>query len=336
MLISRKNVFILFAISLLAILSLSACGGIIAPRETPTPTATAVPPTPTTPPAEIVWVNTLSTPNDGVATVINDFAGQNSLQVRSLTALTNADITAGTKVIVIAGTGVDAASLATAFPAVQFILLGSANSANLSNISTIQVNPYDEAFMAGYLTELVAWDWRGAGLVTGDDPQGYADAFENGGRFLCGTCAPYYAPIQQFPLFAFETAGSPATQWLTDADNLNQYWLSTVFISPSAVSSDVIASLASRTYTTATTFISTTAAPQDGSVKWSALLDADYAGPLKSMLPQVLSDQGNLKEDAQITLTSVDSELVSPGRLDLFNKTAADLSAGLISPTTPQ
>ena len=336
--ISRNKLTIVLIISLMAVLLLSSCGssGVFAPKDTPTPTATPVPPTPTAVPGEIVWVNATGSANDSLSGIINDFAAQNSLQVRSLTALSNSDITAGTKIVVVSGTGVDTSSLASTFPKVQFVLLGGSNSGSQTNVSTINSNPNDEAFMAGYLTELIAWDWRGAGLVTGADAAGYADSFENGGRFLCGTCAPYYAPITMFPLFAFETDGSPASLWLNDANNMSQYWLSVVYISPSAVSPDVIAALASRTYTDAVTFISTTAAPQDGSVKWAALLDADYATPLKDMLPKLLTGQGGLSADAQITLTSVDTTVISQARLDLFNKTAAELSSGQVSSESVQ
>jgi hypothetical protein len=333
MLKSYKSILVLAVLSIFSILIITGCSASRTPEVTPTPAATAVPPTPTTAPAEIIWVNTQATANDAVAGVINDFAAANSLQVRSLSTLDSSNITGGTKIVVITGTGIDFNSLASAAPAVQFILLGSANSNNLSNISTIQANSADEAFMAGYLTELIAWDWRGAALLPSDDAA-YANAFENGSRFLCGSCAPYYAPIVKFPVLASEPAGSPSTTWLTDTGNLNQYWLSVAFVTPSAVSADVIASLGSRTYTNSVTFISTTAAPQDGSVAWAALLDSDFADPLKIMLPQVLSGKGNLNARAQISLTSVNSDIVSPARLDMFNKTAADLAADLINPVS--
>ena len=331
MLKSQKFTLFLTIFCFAGLLLLAGCSNNSTPQATPTPAATAVPPTPTSAPAEIVWVNTLGTANDAVAGVINDFAAANSLQVRSLATLATADITSGTKIVVIAGTGVDANALASASPAVQFILLGSANSNNLSNVSSIQANSADEAFMAGYLTELIAWDWRGEGLLPSDDAA-YGQAFENGSRFLCGSCAPYYAPIVKFPVYDSEPAGSPSTTWLNDTADLIQYWPSVVFLTPSAVSADVVTSLASRTYADSVTFISTSAAPQDGSVKWAALLDADYAAPLKTMLTQVLAGQGNLTARAQISLTSVNSDVISPARQDMFNKTAADLSANLINP----
>ena len=337
----RKKITLrLIVIGLVTVIAFTGCSAINRPpTATPTPEATPVPPTPTAAPAEILWGNAQNTANNALTKVITDFASANSLQYRTLPALTPADITSGTKIVILSTGAGDVNSLASAASTTQFILLGSANSANLSNVSSIQANPADEAFMAGYLTEIISTDWRAAGLLPSDESigSGYADAFENGARFVCGSCTPFYSPIVSFPQMASEPAGSPAGTWSADAATLSQSWLSAAFITPSAVSADVVAALNARTNNTDSVyFISTTAAPQDGSVAWVALLDTDYASTLKTLLPQVLAGQGPLNLRAQITLTSVNEDVVSPGRQDDFNRTAADLAADKIDPTSPQ
>lgn len=336
----RKKTIPLIMIGLLAAVVICGCSVINrTPTATPTAMATPVPPTPTAAPAEMVLVSTQTPANDALVKTLTDFAAANSLQFRTVSALTSADITPSTKIVVFSDAPTDLNSLASGASATQFILLGTANSANLSNVSSITANPADEAFMAGYLTELIAIDWRSAALLPSDGSigTGYADAFENGARFVCGSCTPFYSPIVSFPQMASEPANSPSTTWTADAGTLALKWLSAAFITPSAVSADVTSTLTSRTSNTGSVyFISTTAAPQDGSVAWVALLDTDYSSTLKTILPQVLAGKGNLNARAQITLTSVNADVVTPGKQNDFNTTAADLAADEINPSSVQ
>jgi hypothetical protein len=78
----------------------------------------------------------------------------------------------------------------------------------MSNLSVITTQAQDLAFMGGYLTTLIAEDWRSSGLIPNDTGLGldYKDAFENGARYLCGLCVPYWAPLLYFPVVVEATA----------------------------------------------------------------------------------------------------------------------------------
>jgi hypothetical protein len=247
-------------------------------------------------------------------------------------------MTSGTKIVVVATAQTDVNSLPSGNPAAQFILLGSSNP-GISNVSTIQAKPEDEAFMAGYLTMLIAQDWRAGALLTSDGAAGsaYADDFSNGSQFVCGKCNPFYSPIVAFPVTASEPAASASGTWAADAAALSQNWLSSVFITPSAASADVITAVSSHTVNSdGVYYLSTTGAPQDGSIPWAALLTTDYSAGLNQLLPQALKGQGNLTIRAQIGLTAINADIVTPAKQALFNQTAADLAADLIIPTTVQ
>ncbi|MHC1740329.1 MAG: hypothetical protein AB9897_04380 [Anaerolineaceae bacterium] len=335
----KINPFLMF-ISILMILAMVGCTSANqTPTATATPSATAIPPTPTPSPAELIWVNPQSTSADAVSQTINEFASANALQVRKLTAVTSADINSGTKIVVMSGVPADLTSLAAAAPAAQWIVLGNDVPTGINNISSIQSKPEDEAFMAGYLTMLISQDWRAGALLTSDGPIGsaYVDDFANGSKFVCGQCNPFYSPIVSFPVIAAEPAASPSTTWTADADRLSQNWLSAAYITPSAALPEVLAAISARTINIDTVnFISTTAAPNDGQIPWVALLDVDYASALKTLLPQVLLGQGNLTARAQITLTNINEDIITPGKQTLFNQTAAALAADQILPSTVQ
>jgi hypothetical protein len=329
--------------STLLLVFLVSCAGQATPTVSPTQLATAVPSTPTSAPAELLRVTAQTGTVDPVAKTLTDFATANSLQYRTLASLTAADITTGTKIVVIDGAPADLGSLAGAASATQFILLGAANPGKIANVSSILASADDEAFMAGYLTMLIAQDWRAGALVTNDGPAGaaYADDFNNGAQFVCGKCNPFYVPIVNFPVISSEASASPAATWTNDAATIGKNWLSAVFVTSSAASTDVVNALSAQNVNATMNgdsiyLISTTAAPQDGSIAWSALLDTDYVSALAQLLPRVLKGQGNLNVRAQIGLTAINEDIVTPAKQSLFNQTAADLAADKIIPTTVQ
>jgi len=54
---------------------------------------------------------------------------------------------------------------------------------------------------------------------------------------------------------------------------------------------------------------------------------------LQQVLPQVLAGTGGLEARAQVVITAnQDSAIVTPAKVDNFNRVAADLAAGIIIP----
>jgi len=332
-----KRILTLVAVSGLMILS--ACNGVArTPAATPTPEATAVPPTPTPAPAEIVWVS--AQPDASAATpIITDFASANSLQYRSVTTLDAGQINSGTRIVVFDSAPADLSSLAAAAPTTQFVVMGAGNASAGGNVSVIQSSQTDTAFMAGYLTMLIAEDWRAAGLIPSDSPIGdaYADAFTNGARFVCGKCNPFYAPLVQLPLVAAIPSGTDAATLQSNIAGLTANWLSAAFIDPAFVNADVVTAINVQAFNWEyVALITTDAAPQDVDGKWVARLGSDAAASLKVLLPELLNGQSGLSMKAQVTVNSLDEEIVTPAKVELFNEVAAELGADKLVPTTIQ
>jgi hypothetical protein len=317
---------------------LAGCKASNQPTATPTPAGTAIPPTSTPAAAEIVWVDAQNNASDPLIAIVTQFAADNSLQYRSLAALNASDITSGTRIVVFRADPGNVSELSTSSPSVQFLILDSSSATAGGNISTVQANPADMAFMAGYITMLLSDDWRAAGLLTSDGPLGtsYTDAFTNGARYVCGQCLNYFAPLLSFPAVSSEPTTSDINTWTNDAVALGKDWLGAVFIDPAAASVPVANALSAYPVNyqsgLSVTFISTEAAAAQKDIQWDVLLSSDLAPSLKAVLPMLLAGKGGNQMNAQITLTQVTAGIVSPARLDLFNQTAADLAAGKIVP----
>ncbi|MEA5077189.1 MAG: hypothetical protein VB013_01345 [Anaerolineaceae bacterium] len=330
---------ILTLVAVSGLFLLSACNGAArTPSATPTPEATPVPPTPTPAPAEIVWVSTQ--PDASAATpILTEFASANSLQYRTLTTLDAGQINSGTRIVVLDSAPADLSSLAAAAPSTQFVVLGAGNISAGGNISVIQASQTDTAFMAGYLTMLIAEDWRAAGLIPSDSAIGdaYADAFTNGARFVCGKCNPYYAPLVQLPLVAAVPSGTDAATLQSNIAGLTANWLSAAFIDPPFVNADVVTAINVQAFNWEyVALITTDAAPKDVDGRWVARLGSDPAASLKLLLPELLNGQSGLNMKAQVTVTSLDEEIVTPAKMDLFNEVAAELASDKLVPTTIQ
>ena len=89
------------------------------------------------------------------------------------------------------------------------------------NLSVVRQLEVQRTFMAGYITTLIAPDWRAAGLLP-DAPADLQDAFINGGRYWCGRCIPMYAPLVLFPLAGTQPAGTDAAGWQSTLQDLQK------------------------------------------------------------------------------------------------------------------
>jgi len=309
------------------------------------PTATATPELPTatvtatTLPSEIVLVDASGTVSNDLTTVVSEFAAANSLQTRTLSTLTSSDITESTKIVIFSVDPGNLADLSAAAPATQFVVLGNSSITAGGNVSTIKADLAAKAFMAGYITMLLAYDWRAAGLLTSDGPLGdsYSDAFTNGARYVCGKCNAYFAPLVSFPAIAVEPSNSDEAPWGAAAATLGDDWLSAVFIDPAAATLSVANGVSAHPLNfESVLFVGYTEVSPDSGLTWDVLLGEDVAASLKTLLPLLLAGQGGQAVSATITLTPVTEGVVSPARLELFNETAAKVASGELEPLSVQ
>lgn len=271
---------------------------------------------------------------DGIASTeivsfLTDTAAANGLVFETKTVIDPAALGSETRVVVFLSQPDNLQSLVSELPQTQFIAAGNADPTGMSNLSVIKKQAQDLAFMSGYLTTLIAEDWRSSGLIPNDTGLGlnYKDAFENGARYLCGLCVPYWAPLLYFPVVVEAAVSSGADAWVSQMNLLSDNVVYTVFVDPGAALPEVLETLTASQYTLVG--IAGTASPET----FTALLGYDLLPGLQELLPLALSGTGGQTVGAQIKIASYASDgLVTPAKIDAFNKVAADLAAGWINP----
>lgn len=321
-------------------LLLTACGT-ATPTMTDAPTSTVAeatnPPTltpePTLPPASVILVSDAgASASDllNIETRLTALAAQQNMTLIKNEALSASDITEQVKIVVWVGLADGITELAAGAPQVQFVAITSAEIEPSSNLSVIRVQPENAVFIAGYLSTLIAPDWRGAALLPSDGPLGDQAqvVFTNGGRFFCGRCAPAYAPVVLFPVSAALPAGSPASAWQTAFDELNKNIIEVVYVSDAAASPELITTLTDM----GLTLLGSQPPSPEWSKNWAATVSVDGSPLLDALWPDLVAGKGGQLLTAPVVLSNINPEKLTPGRQALAEQMIADLQAGLIEP----
>jgi len=296
--------------------------------DTATPTSAATP-VPTAEPERLVYVSTLPTDADLNVPLLTQFAAEDGLQFVQVASL-GAPPLSTARIVVLSEAPDDLPAMLDANPEIQFILLAGTDLTGKPNLSVVSAKAEDVYFMAGYLTTLIAYDWRSAGLVTGDTPLGdeAANAFFNGGKYICGKCNPSYPPLVNLPQVTSLPKSATSTEWLTAANAMLSMGVNAFFLDPAAATPEVVAQISASQIT----LIGTTPPPAGAEALWGATITSDNSVALKEVLAKAFIGEGGQEITVPITLTQVNETLVSPARQDLFNQTAELLSTGKLAP----
>lgn len=321
---------ILTAMLMLAVISGCKPGDVTPQPDLPTPPPTIeTTPEPTALSQKLLLVDPSGAASEEVSAYLGEFAALNGLIFETSASDVLPVLGEETRVVIYLNEPSNLLDIVSSASQTQFIVAGTIDPAGSNNLSVIKSKPQDLAFMGGYLTTLIAWDWRSGGLIPNDTSlgAGYLDAFENGGRYVCGQCTPYYAPYYYFPLVLEESSAAGAAGWLAQVNSLVEYYVDSVYVDPSAALPEVMDTLAANEFT----LVGSAGTPMPE--RFTALLDYDLLPGLKQILPLALTGTGGQTVDAQVKIASyTDAKLVSPAKIELFNKTAASLATGWVSP----
>lgn len=330
----------LFVVAL--VIFLAACGS-AAPSATNSPTAAQIEatatlpatPEPTTAPATILLVSDAgAAPSDvqNTETRLTAMASQQNMTLVKKDALSAADLTEEVKVVVWVGAANGISDLAAGASQVQFVAITASDLQPAANLSVIRSRPENAVFIAGYISTLIAPDWRGAALLPSDGPLGdqVQAIFTNGGRFFCGRCAPAYAPVVLFPVSAVLPTGSPVSSWQAAFDELNQNVIEVLYISDAAASAELLSSLTSAGFT----LLGSQQPAAELTSNWAVTVQVDGSALLETLWPDLLAGKEGQLLDVPVTLNDINPEKFSPGKQELVEKMIADLQAGLVNPLT--
>ena len=337
--IIRKHFSRLLVVFLSVSLLLSACGKPTDAPPLPTPPdETTIPivetSVPTTVPAKMILVDPAGLSSAEIDAYLSTFAAENGLLLEKLTTPEIPAQPAETKIVVFLAAPANLADVVSASPDTQFIVSGAVDIDPLPNLSIIQTRAEDLAFMAGYLAMQISWDWRTAALIPNDVVQAAekANAFENGARFVCGQCTPYFAPIVYFPLLAQEATGASIEAWDVQINNLMLHFVNSYFVDPSMVKPEILdrlLGLADNIYNDVY-LIGLNTAPAE---QFTALIGFDVLPGLQQLVPQALAGTGAIETAAQVRIVqNRDDSAVTPAKVNNFDRVAQDLAAGIIIP----
>ena len=322
---------------MVVVLLFSSCKGgqpeiTTTPTIAPTvnPTDTPIPPTPTVEPERIVWVSSTDTAETQLLSATVQSLAQNSgIQFESLPSLDSNQINDSIRVAVFHSPNYDISAAAAGHPDTQFIVIGNSGLQPVDNLTVIRSDPQHVLFAGGYLSMLIAYDWRGAGLIASDSGMGENAgwAFKNGGNYFCGRCSPLSPPYVQFPLVVMQPGASPSGVWYAGFEGISENRLNTVFIDGNISDPTVYSQMAGL----GMTLLGSGNPPDAVKDSWAATVQSDVAGTLASIWPDIMDGQGAGEVFVEITLTNVNAAIVGDGMVKFFNEMTKDLEMGLIS-----
>jgi hypothetical protein len=322
---------------LIVVLLFSSCNGgqpeiTATPTLAPTsvPTDTPVPPTATPEPERVVWISAIdNAATQALSAVVQSLADSAGIQFEAVPSLDSNQINDSIRVAVFHTPNYDVSVAAAGHPNTQFIVIGNSTMAPVDNLTVIRSNPLHTLFAAGYLSMILSYDWRGAGLIASDsglgDNAGWA--FKNGGNYFCGRCSPLSPPYVQFPLIVMQPGASPAGVWNAGYEGISENRLNTIFIDANITDPAVYTQMADL----GMTLLGSGNPPEAVKGQWAATVQSDVTGTLVTIWPEIIAGRSAGEVFAEITLTNVNPDLVGDGIVNFFHEMAHDLELGLIS-----
>jgi len=327
-----------FLFTLVLSLVVSGCSGgnPFAPKPTATPTPQPTPiATATSMPDRVVLVATAS--DDAQLTTEAQQSLAELAAASGLVFETRADagtISTDVKIIIFLSQPVNLGSLANNTPGTQFAAVSNQDYKPAANVTIIKLRDDHVAFAAGFISEMLAPNYRAGALLNSEDAV-LGQAFSNGARYYCGICLSTIFPYTKYPLTASNPVGSPASAWQTSFDQINAGKVQVLYVDAKAASAELMAFLANKDVV-----VFGSLAVPNTSVRWAGTLAIDAVTALKEIWPELLAGKGGRVVNAAMRITQNQpqqlpgGELIwlSDGKIALLNQLMQKLRADQIYP----
>ena len=347
-----RTTSILVPFCLGVLLILAACKPAPAPLPTqtpaiPTPSPLAVipteaaSPTPSPAPGSVLLFAPPSTPSIEVSqfsTALTDLSASSGWTLKMVTQLETSDMTPEVRVILCLSVPPNLPDLLAAAPQAQWLVVSDVELNLGANLSVIRTHPEYQAFVAGFITEILSTDWRGAGLIPSDSAlgAGLQDAFVNGGHYFCGVCAPGWPLRKYYPQAPALPAASDGAAWQSAAADLfDNEKADAFFVSSEAAEPEVWSYLTGKNqFETLVRVVGTEPPPEELKAQWAASVRFDLIGSLSKLWPDVSNGKGGLSQDADLVLEDVNDNNLGAGKQRLVRELMQEIAAGRINPFT--
>jgi len=302
---------------------------------TDTPTATIVPT------ATRVLIATGSQMNEadvqGLIGVVQSLAGQSGLSVESIPNLTPELLTTDVKVVVVLPPDPGVNDLAGRYPDIRFISVAIPSiqpAVNLFAIGSDGTHSEWSGFIAGYIAVILTNEWRVGALTQAGSNDGLlaADGFRNGVSFFCGLCQKKYSPFNYDSPILELNPNASQPEWQPVADAFIASAVKTAYIYPGVANPDMMAYLVQG----GMKLIGSQTPPDALRPAWIATIKMDYAAGLQAAWTDILSGAPGKVIPGSLSVTDIDSNVLTDGKMRLVNELIGELTAGAIAPNTVQ
>lgn len=333
---------ILVSLTISVVVILAGCNGAISSKQ-PTAsepailqeTTTAPIPTPSvTPPPGIVRLVTQAGFDaayiEEIDIKLDELSAQAGLVYSRSETLAESELES-TRAVIWIGDPTEFNRLAAAAQEIPFVHIGSAKLDQAKNIFQIHLSPARVNFIAGLITVLIAPDRRAGGLFSVEDPDNaqWMNAFVNGAAYFCGRCMPVYAPVISFPITSAVSESQGFQGRKSAFDQLDQNRLEVLYLTPQAVTSEMLDYLASQSIVV----VGSGPPPEGYNSIWAATVTENVASMLDQLWSELFqSDVSGQVLEAPIAIRDINDQILSPGRQQLVEKIASDLVDGWIEP----
>lgn len=263
-------------------------------------------------------------------------SGKSGLTVVSQPALQKSDLTPEVKIVLLAAPPADLSDLLTSAPQVQFVVISGVDLPAANNLTVIRTRAETQAFVAGFMSVLLSTDFRAAGLLPTDGSlgAGLKEAFENGGHYFCGVCAPGWPLNIYYPVVGEQPSAADGPTWQASAASLfDNQKVEVFYLDPAAVHPEVTAYLQGRAQGDKTVVVlGATPPPDELKPQWAGSVHFDLTEALEQVWPDTVAGKGGAIRDAPLVVDNVNSDLLSPGKMRLVNNLIEQLKAGQVLP----
>jgi len=225
-----------------------------------------------------------------IETLIKELAGP-MMTVNTVQNLVAGEITPEVKIIITLKPLGNLPELIGSAPQVQFVSFSPVDLGAAPNLSVIRQQPEKQAFAAGYLSVVIAADWRVNGFLPAEEPLAtiVRDAFVNGAEYFCGLCNSRSAPIINFPLTQQISASIDPSGWMPIVEGLRPNVIQVVYIASQSSNAELLKLLAGQSYI----LVGEQSPPEEVRDRWAATIGEDDLSPLKAIWPAIISGQNN-------------------------------------------
>ena len=244
--------------------------------------------------------------------VIAGLAAENGLLFETRETIFSNEITPDVKVIVFLDQPENLGSLAAGAPATQFVAIGSQDWNPPANGSIIRVNPDHVAFVSGYLSAMLAPNFR-VGALQVAEAASYNQAFINGVGYYCGICAAQVYPLSTYPVIAQQPSGSPAANWQATFNEVNVNKVNVLFVPAEAASAELGTFLAGQDVA----IIGEAPPPEELRAKWAATVNSDGLAVLREIWPDLIAGNGGKTVNASLRISDMNYVAVADGMVGI-------------------